>query len=158
MEVDLILLKNGDPRKSFSLPSSVTVVGRRQDCDLCVPLMVISRRHCQMTMEEDMLNIRDLGSRNGTFVNGERIDETSLYAGDEIEIGPLKFVVQVDGVPQEASIKGLSEEENVSKGTSRSEVSTDDADILAGSVDVSSDMNNTEIIGIPAEEATGQKN
>lgn len=155
MEVDLILLKNGDPRKSFSLPSSVTVVGRRQDCDLCVPLMVISRRHCQITMEEDILNIRDLGSRNGTFVNGERIDETRLFASDEIEIGPLKFVVQVDGIPQEASIKSLSDEENVSKSTNRSEVSTDDADIIPGGLDVSSDMNNTEIIGIPTEEAAG---
>ena len=155
MEVDLILLKNGDPRKSFSLPSSVTVVGRRQDCDLCVPLMVISRRHCQITMEEEIVKIRDLGSRNGTFVNSERVDETLICAGDEIQIGPLKFVIRIDGVPQEASIKGTSDKENVSKGTSRSEVSTDDADILSGGLDVSSDMNNTEIIGIPAEEAAG---
>jgi len=158
MQVDLILLKNGDSRKRFSLPSTVTVVGRRQDCDLCVPLMVISRRHCQITMEEEIVKIRDLGSRNGTFVNGERIDETLICAGDEIQIGPLKFVVQVDGDPQDASIKGMAEEENVSKGTNHSKVSTDDADILPGGLNVSSDMNNTEIIGIPAEEATGQKN
>ncbi len=149
MEVNLILLKNGESRKSFTLPSSVTVIGRRQDCDLCVPLMVISRRHCQVTIDEDVLNIRDLGSRNGTFVNGERIDETLICAGDIIEIGPLKFVVQVDGAPEEESIKAPKD---VSKSVNRSEVSTDDADILPGGLDISSDMHNTEIIGIPTEE------
>lgn len=146
MQVNLILLKNGEPQKNFSLPSSVTVVGRRQDCDFCVPLMVVSRRHCQITMDEDIVNIRDLGSRNGTFVNGERVEETLICAGDEIGIGPLKFIVQIDGVPDDISIK------DISNSTSRSKVCTDDADVVPGGLNISSDMNNTEIIGIPTEE------
>jgi len=99
MNVSLVLKKKGGARKVFALPASVTVIGRRQECDLCIPLMVVSRRHCQINQDEGKLRVRDLGSRNGTYVNGQRVEEAELSAGDEIRIGPLQFCVQIDGVP-----------------------------------------------------------
>src|SRR6056297_1767344 len=104
MKVDLILLKGGGKKKEFTLPSTVTTVGRRQDCDLCIPLMVVSRRHCQFNSDDGTLSLRDLGSANGTYVNGEIIDETDLSAGDRIQIGPLTFVVKIDGNPEEIEV------------------------------------------------------
>jgi pSer/pThr/pTyr-binding forkhead associated (FHA) protein len=149
MKVNLVLLKVGGNNKAFSLPSTVTIVGRRQDCDLCVPLMVISRRHCALNMDEGVLTIRDLGSSNGTFVNGERIEEADLSPGDKVSIGPLNFVVQIDGVPAEI----IGDQPLVTSSDGRAKVCTDAADVIAGTglAESQQDMNNTEIINIPNE-------
>jgi pSer/pThr/pTyr-binding forkhead associated (FHA) protein len=104
MNANLVLFKKSGEAKTFELPSTVTVVGRRQDCDLCVPLMVVSRRHCELNQDQGQLRLRDLGSRNGTFVNGRRVEETQLKPGDEIQIGPVKFGVQINGQPAELKI------------------------------------------------------
>ncbi len=64
------------------------VIGRSRTCDLCVPSADASRRHCEVAGDGREYVIRDLGSRNGTFVNGERlIRERRLRPGDRIEIG-----------------------------------------------------------------------
>ena len=99
MKVNLFLFKNDGTSKVFALPSSVTVVGRRQDCDLCIPLMTISRRHCEMNMDGGQLRIRDLGTKNGIFINGERVDESIVNPGDVIGVGPVSFIVQINGNP-----------------------------------------------------------
>jgi len=104
MEVNLVLLKKNGSQKSFSLPSTVTVIGRRQDCDLCIPLMLVSRRHCEINQDQGMLKIRDLGSRNGTYVNGKRIDEANIQAGDYVQIGPVTFGFQIDDEPREITL------------------------------------------------------
>jgi pSer/pThr/pTyr-binding forkhead associated (FHA) protein len=62
--------------------------------------MSVSRRHCQLNYDEGVLKIRDLDSRNGTYLNGKRIKEAVIQAGNSIKIGPLTFVLQLDGQPQ----------------------------------------------------------
>ncbi len=100
VDVNLVLFKKDGSRKSFPLPSNITIVGRRHDCDLCIPLMVVSRRHCQMSLNKESLKIRDLDSRSGTFLNGNRISEATVQAGDYITIGPLTFLLQIGGEPK----------------------------------------------------------
>lgn len=100
MDVNLVLFKKNGEQKTFPLPSSVTVIGRRHNCDLCIPLMSVSKRHCQLNRDGGMLKIRDLGSRNGTILNGKPINEAVVKAGDSIGIGPLAFVFQIDGKPE----------------------------------------------------------
>lgn len=100
MQVNLVFLKKDGTTSSFELPSTVTFIGRRQDCDFCIPLMVVSRRHCEISQDFGKVNVRDLRSRNGTLVNGQPIEETQLKAGDVLKIGPVEFVVQIDGVPE----------------------------------------------------------
>lgn len=100
MDVSLVLFKKNGSRKAFSLPSTVTIIGRRHNCDLCIPLKSISKRHCQLNQDGGVLKIRDLGSRNGTVLNGKRIDEATVQAGDAVRIGPLAFVFQIDGQPK----------------------------------------------------------
>lgn len=101
MDVNLVLFKNDGSQASFSLPDGVTVLGRAHDCELRIPLMVVSRRHCQVSPNQQSLKIQDLDSRGGTFVNGKRVNAASLKAGDYIRIGPLTFMVQIDGKPSE---------------------------------------------------------
>ena len=101
MDVKLILFKKNGSQKAIPLPSKVTIIGRRQDCDLRIPLMPVSRRHCQLILNNETLKIRDLGSRNGTFLNGKRIEEATAQAGDKIMIGPLTFAIQINGQPKD---------------------------------------------------------
>jgi pSer/pThr/pTyr-binding forkhead associated (FHA) protein len=100
MDVNLVLLKKDSSHKLFPLPSDVTTIGRRHSCDLCIPLVSVSKKHCQLNHDEGVLKIRDLDSRNGTYLNGKRINEAVIQAGDSIKIGPLTFVFQIDGQPQ----------------------------------------------------------
>lgn len=101
MDANLVLFKKDGSQKAFSLPDNVTVIGRRHDCDLCVPLMIVSRRHCQLSQNNETVKIRDLDSRSGTFLNGKRISDATVEAGDYITIGPLTFLLQIDGEPRE---------------------------------------------------------
>jgi pSer/pThr/pTyr-binding forkhead associated (FHA) protein len=103
MQVNLVFLKKDGTTSSFSLPSTVTFIGRRQDCDFCIPLMVVSRRHCEVNLDAGKVTIRDLASRNGTLVNGEPIEEAQLKPGDVLKIGPVELVVQIDGEPSDFS-------------------------------------------------------
>jgi pSer/pThr/pTyr-binding forkhead associated (FHA) protein len=121
MDVNLVLLKKNGSHKFFPLPSSVTVIGRRHSCDLCIPLMSVSRRHCQLNYDDGVLKIRDLDSRNGTYLNGKRIDEAVIQAGDSIKIGPLTFVLQIDGQPQT-----IAEPDSAVRSSSRQDTATED--------------------------------
>jgi pSer/pThr/pTyr-binding forkhead associated (FHA) protein len=100
MHVNLVLFKKDGTKKLFPLSSNITVIGRRHDCDLRVPLTLVSRRHCKLSKNNQIINIRDLDSRNGTFLNGKRIKEADLNAGDYIGVGSLTFMLQVNGMPE----------------------------------------------------------
>jgi pSer/pThr/pTyr-binding forkhead associated (FHA) protein len=100
MDANLVLLSKNGGNKIFPLPKRVTVIGRRKNCDLRIPLESVSRRHCQFDLENQSLKLKDLGSRNGTFLNGNRIEEQILKPGDSIKIGPVVFAMQIDGQPE----------------------------------------------------------
>lgn len=68
------------------------LIGREQDCQLRPNSEMVSRHHCVFSIDDYSVRLRDLGSTNGTFVNGERIrKEVVLQAGDEVVIGNLEF-------------------------------------------------------------------
>ena len=125
MEINLVLLKRNGSRKSYPLPSSVTVIGRRSDCDLRIPLMSVSKRHCELNHNKGILKIRDLGSRNGTVLNGKPIDEAVVQAGDSIKIGPLAFVLQVDGQPKTIVHPNSSEQNSPHQDKSTEDLTKD---------------------------------
>jgi pSer/pThr/pTyr-binding forkhead associated (FHA) protein len=99
MATCLVFLSKSGDQKVFPLPSNITVIGRRKNCDLRIPLDSISRKHCQISVESGALKVRDLGSRNGTFVNGKKVEEQTAKAGDFIQVGPVLFAIQIDGQP-----------------------------------------------------------
>ncbi len=101
MDINLVLLKKNGSHKTFPLKSNIVVIGRRHECDLYIPLPTVSRKHCQLSLNGKAVEIRDLDSTCGTFVNGQKIDgQATLKAGDYLRIGPLTFVCQVDGKPE----------------------------------------------------------
>jgi len=99
MDINLIMFKENGQRKEFPVKGKSCVVGRRDDCDLRIPLPAISRRHCKFIRGDVGLELKDLASSNGTFVNNQRIQETILKAGDRVVVGPVVFIVQIDGDP-----------------------------------------------------------
>ena len=101
MQVVLVMFRADGERRSFSVVRDMTVIGRREDCDLRIPLGEISRKHCRLIKDGDAVKIEDLGSSNGTFHNGTRVQEAVLSPGDRISVGPVGFVVQIDGVPND---------------------------------------------------------
>src|SRR5205814_962138 len=105
MQVVLVMFRADGERRSFSLPRTITVIGRREDCDLRIPLGDVSRKHCRFIADNDVLRIEDLGSSNGTFHNGVRIQEAVVSPGDSVQVGPVMFVVQINGVPADEEIQ-----------------------------------------------------
>ncbi len=105
MQVVLVTFKADGERRSFSLPRTITVIGRREDCDLRIPLGEVSRKHCRFIIDKDALRLEDLGSSNGTFHNGTRVQEAVIGAGDTVQVGPVIFVIQIDGQPADEDIQ-----------------------------------------------------
>ncbi len=124
MQVVLVMFKADGERRSFSLARDITVLGRREDCDLRIPLGEVSRKHCRLIKEGDVLRLEDLGSSNGTLYNGERIQEAYVQPGDTIQIGPIAFIVQIDGAPADEELQPVASAPDI-EGTAVSPAVTD---------------------------------
>ncbi|UTA49372.1 FHA domain-containing protein [Simiduia sp. 21SJ11W-1] len=70
-----------------------TVVGRASDCDIVLAAAHLSRRHAELTVKDGLLYVKDLGSANGTFLNGTQITEARVKRGDELRFDTLGFGV-----------------------------------------------------------------
>jgi pSer/pThr/pTyr-binding forkhead associated (FHA) protein len=74
---------------------SVRTLGRAVRADFVVDASLVSRLHCRFTVrEDDALVVEDLGSTNGTFVNGRKVREAQLDSGDELGIGRVTLRVE----------------------------------------------------------------
>ncbi len=84
----------GLPEKTFRvLPGGVRTIGRAAGADFIVDAALVSRVHCRVTaLPDGGLELRDLDSTNGTFVNGERIETARLASGDRIQVGRVELV------------------------------------------------------------------
>ena len=78
----------------FALEKELMVMGRDASCDIQLPDQGVSRRHAEIYRVGKLFFIRDLGSRNGTFVNDERVDEELLREGDIIMMGATVLVLE----------------------------------------------------------------
>ena len=91
-------LTEGVPEKTFRImPGSVRTLGRATGADFIVEAALVSRVHCRFTATPDGgLEVRDLESTNGTFVNGQKTDVARLAPGDRVQIGRLEVVALRD--------------------------------------------------------------
>ena len=75
------------------LPGNVRTVGRATGADFIVDAALVSRVHCRVTaLPSGELEVKDLESTNGTFVNGKRVDEARLAPGDRLQVGRVELV------------------------------------------------------------------
>ena len=103
MAATLVIFSNSGQRKDIALKSGINTLGRRPDCDVRIPRMTVSRKHCRIVQKDGETIVQDLGSANGTFVNSQRIMEAVVSAGDLISVGAITFTLQVDGKPDNIS-------------------------------------------------------
>ncbi len=96
MDMKLKVLEGKNAGKEIPVKAKKFLIGRAEDCHMRPGSELISRHHCAILVEEGYLGIRDFGSKNGTFVNDERVvGERELKTGDRLAIGPLKFEIHV---------------------------------------------------------------
>ena len=67
------------------------LIGRHPVCDVLLDSLRVSRRHCIITEESGAVVVRDLGSKNGTWVNGLRVARSWLRPGDEVSIAHMRY-------------------------------------------------------------------
>lgn len=77
----------------FELKGSM-LLGRSKECDICIAASHLSRKHAKFTVTATGLHVEDLGSSNGTFINGKRIERVALHHGDEVSFDTLRFRVE----------------------------------------------------------------
>jgi len=75
------------------LPGSIKTMGRSAGAEFTVEAAMVSRLHCRLTAGAAELEVLDLESTNGTFVNGQRVAQASLKEGDRLGVGRVEFVV-----------------------------------------------------------------
>jgi len=97
MLVQLKILHGSNKEKLIKIPAPKCVIGRGDECHLRPQSDAVSRQHCAIITTENEVVVRDLSSRNGTFVNGERVgEEAVLLSGDVLRVGPLEFELQIE--------------------------------------------------------------
>src|SRR4029077_672634 len=99
MRAQLLPLDGGLP---FDLVKALIVVGRKEDCDLRLEHKSVSKMHCVIVKTDGLLFLRDLGSTNGTRVNGQRVRRAALLPNDQVTIANFKFKVHLG--PDEPSV------------------------------------------------------
>lgn len=100
LRVELKVLEGSQAGKVIPLNVRQFLIGREQDCHLRPNSELVSRHHCVFTVDEFAVRLRDLGSTNGTFLNGERLrGQAVLKAGDRVVVGKLSFEVSIQLSP-----------------------------------------------------------
>jgi predicted component of type VI protein secretion system len=133
MKVRLKVLKGSSAGKEVKIPTPECVIGRSSECHLRPRSDAISRRHCSIVVEEGNLKVNDFGSKNGTYVNGRRVEKQMiLKPGDKLQIGPLAFEVCIDhslGGEKKPKVGSIKEAAVRTKESVPETVYVDDTDI-----------------------------
>ena len=92
--------KEGEPIREIPISGEEFLLGRGVDCDLCLHDTAASRHHCLIRVRSGEVALVDLGSSNGTYLNGTRVlSQTVLHTGDEIRVGAFRYVVDLGDDP-----------------------------------------------------------
>lgn len=117
MPAQLLALTDGP---SILLDKPILLLGRHAECDVQLNSRKVSRRHCCLAIIKDYLIVRDLGSTNGIRINGERVPEGKLKAGDELTIGNFRYQVYLEGLAPSMVMPPKSAKNDVRKQSEES--------------------------------------
>lgn len=103
----LRIVQGVEPNKTFALESDRSTIGRSSDCEVALDVAAVSRRHAVVVRQGDAYLAEDLGSRNGTFVNGQRIlAPTPLSHGDRIVVCDQEFAFETPEMAKPSLLGG----------------------------------------------------
>lgn len=116
MRVTLEIVSNGEVQKKDLKTGSFLRIGRNEKSQWIIQDKSLSGAHCEFNLRYNRLIVTDLKSKNGTYVNGIRIEQADLFAGDKLKIGETVFIIQKDLMDEEAlNILVLSDEKQEKK-------------------------------------------
>jgi pSer/pThr/pTyr-binding forkhead associated (FHA) protein len=103
----LVVVRGRSKAAAHKLGAGTTIAGRQEGCQLQIKSSQVSRRHCELFEKKGLLMVKDLGSSNGTFVNGEKVEgQRVLEPGDELTLGNVVFRIERSDVPGAARKPG----------------------------------------------------
>jgi pSer/pThr/pTyr-binding forkhead associated (FHA) protein len=102
----LVVTRGATVGSRFVLGQTVTSAGRHPGNDICLDHLTVSRRHAEFQLRGGEFHLVDVGSLNGTYVNREPIDSTTLADGDEIQMGKFRLVFLTDPRRDDSEIAG----------------------------------------------------
>ena len=128
MEVKLVVKSGKNAGQEIPISIEKFFIGRAEDCQLRPRSDLISRHHCVILVEKEFVAVRDFGSKNGTLVNGQRVQgEQELSNGDLLKVGQLEFEIQMPtGIGGRKKPKVKSVEEAVARTAETLAPATDD--------------------------------
>lgn len=133
MKIKLKVLKGSGAGKEVRLPTPKCLIGRGEDCHMRPKSEAVSRRHCVIITQKGEVLIRDLESKNGTFVNGKSIEtDYILKTGDKVQVGPLAFEVLIDhsiGGEKKPKVKSIKEAALRTSASNQETTLIEDSDI-----------------------------
>ena len=100
MDAQLRVISGPFAGETIAISNRKFIIGREQDCQFRADSEFVSRHHCVLLLDEYTLRIRDLGSKNGTYVNGHRISGDMVLSHDDmISLGELTMQVNLERKP-----------------------------------------------------------
>jgi pSer/pThr/pTyr-binding forkhead associated (FHA) protein len=112
MEVKLVVLNGKHKDRVIPLPSTIFLIGRDRQCHLRPHCPLVSKLHCAIAPWAGRVRVRDLKSRNGTFLNGHPVDgEVLVRDGDRLQVGALAFAFRINKAEDEPVPPPVKEDE-----------------------------------------------
>ena len=130
MEMKLVVIGGKQAGMEIPVRRPKFLVGRGEECQLRPQSHLVSRKHCAILVEEGSAAIEDFGSTNGTFVNGEKIQQRrELNNGDRIKIGMLELEVRLTAAAADKKKPKVHSVQEAAARTVASTASDDDDEI-----------------------------
>lgn len=95
-------ITGGGKDRVIELQKQEIIIGRGTKCGIRLPLKTVSRKHARLSLRNGEYSIEDLGSVNGTYVNGKKVAKCVLRNNDQIDIGEVKILLYEDQTLQKA--------------------------------------------------------
>ncbi|MGE3820097.1 MAG: FHA domain-containing protein [Isosphaeraceae bacterium] len=133
MDFELHVVRGRSATQALKLADGINSVGRHDDCNVRIKSSQVSRKHCELFEKAGRLILKDLGSANGTFVNGKKVEgQLVLELGDELSLGGIKLRVAKVGAPPASASAGApkaASDTAVSQAISPSDATDDEFEI-----------------------------
>lgn len=158
MRARLIPLDGGEP---IELTKDLTLVGRKEDCDLRLEHKSVSKLHCVIVKTDGLLLLRDLGSTNSTRVNGQRVRRAALLPNDQLTIANYKYRIEFGGQEEPAPPDEYTQQlnaEDVVKLLHRAQAAVEEEEDSDDSEDMAQPLQPNPLPDVYPEEAPKRRN
>lgn len=149
MQVRLKVTSGANAGKEVLVPVSKFFIGRDPQCHLRPKSDAISRHHCALLITETQVAVRDFGSKNGTHINGERVQDICMIRpGDVLRVGPLEFQVNFQP-PVTVKRPAVQSVKEVADRTAEPAAQMDDTSVADWIMEADEDAKDDETATVP---------